>query len=334
MTAFDEILRMRQKELKHYLAAHLKHLGYKVTARKGFLYAEGETPVLLVAHLDTVHSERPSIICRSEEGRYIMSPQGIGGDDRCGVYMILQTIQNARCHVLFCEDEEIGGRGAKAFEAAGIKADVNYIVEMDRRGNNDAVFYNCNNPEFTEFVCSFGFREAIGSFSDISIVAPYLKTAAVNISAGYYNEHRPQEIIDSDAMHHNIERITRMVQTPTEKYAYIRRIRFAGRGFFQQTLFGSDYEEREKEKLLMELPQGARLMLNGCEITPACTYLLDRDGNVYAGIPELDAAVLSESAVACDSAGEMIPFSVFDAKRMKVLSMESAMEQLAMEASF
>lgn len=105
-------------------------------------------PVLLVAHLDTVHNELPHIICRSEDGRYIMSPQGIGGDDRCGVYIILQIISEVRCHVLFCEDEETGGQGAKAFERSGIQIDVNYIVEVDRRGNNDAVFYNCDNPKF------------------------------------------------------------------------------------------------------------------------------------------------------------------------------------------
>lgn len=200
MIRFDDILRMRQKELKHYLAGHLKKLGYETVKKKGFLYAEGTVPVLLVAHLDTVHNELPHIICRSEDGRYIMSPQGIGGDDRCGVYMILQIISEVRCHVLFCEDEETGGQGAKAFERSGIQIDVNYIVEVDRRGNNDAVFYNCDNPKFSEFVCSFGFREAMGSFSDISVVAPYLKTAAVNISAGYYNEHRLHEVIDWSAI--------------------------------------------------------------------------------------------------------------------------------------
>lgn len=59
MIRFDDILRMRQKELKHYLAGHLKKLGYETVKKKGFLYAEGTVPVLLVAHLDTVHNELP-----------------------------------------------------------------------------------------------------------------------------------------------------------------------------------------------------------------------------------------------------------------------------------
>ena len=223
MIAFDNILHMSQAELKRYLAEHLKASDYDVMIENGFLYAAGEVPVLLVAHLDTVHNEAPSIICRSADGRYIMSPQGIGGDDRCGVYMILQIISEVRCHVLFCEDEEGGGRGARAFEGSGLEVDVNYIVELDRRGNNDAVFYGCDNPNFTEFVCSFGFEEATGTFSDISVVAPYLKTAAVNISADYYNEHRLREMIDTFAMQNNIERIIQAARTRTEKYPYMKR---------------------------------------------------------------------------------------------------------------
>src|SRR5699024_8016538 len=133
----------------------------------------GEVPVLLVAHLDTVHTMKPDIICFSEDGRFVMSPQGIGGDDRCGVYMILQIIQDARCHVLFCEDEETGGNGARAFTRSRLRVNVNYIVEMDRRGNNDAVFYQCDNPDFTDFILSYGFEEKTGSFSDISVVAPH-----------------------------------------------------------------------------------------------------------------------------------------------------------------
>lgn len=106
---------------------------------------------------------------------------------------------------------------------------------------------------------------------------------------------------------------------------------YAGSYFGQQTLFDIEPAGRDKEKLLMELPEGTRLMMNGCEVTPSFPYLMDNEGNVYAGIQELDAAVLSENSIACDENGELLSFSVFDAKRMKVLSMESAMEQLGMD---
>ena len=311
---FEEILHMRQKELKHFLSAYMKKQGYQVSRQKGFLYAKGEVPVLLV------------------DGRYMMSPQGIGGDDRCGVYMILQILKEVRCHVLFCEDEETGGRGARAFAGSGVNVDVNYIVEMDRRGSNDAVFYDCDNPEFTEFVCSFGFQEAGGSFSDISVIAPHLKTAAVNISAGYYNEHRLHETIDCKAMENNIQRILQMISVQTEHFPYMeRRWSFHQSSLFDQSFgWGLSQTTKEQKKLLMELPGDARLIISGQLIEPVYPYLMDSDGNAYAYIPDIDAAVSSENSFVCDENGDTLEFSVTNAKWMPVVSIETAEEQLAM----
>ena len=181
----ETILRLPQMELKKTLKAELRSRGYPVTDKLGYLYAEGTIPVLLVAHMDTVHRQPVEQVCYSADGAVAMSPQGIGGDDRCGVWMILQILRTAKCHVLFCEDEEVGCVGAKKFTRGSLRPQVNYIVELDRRGSNDAVFYRCDNPEFEDFVTSFGFETANGSCSDISYIAPYLETAAVNISCGY-----------------------------------------------------------------------------------------------------------------------------------------------------
>ena len=198
---FENILVKSQKELKRALKKELQELRYSPISSKGFLYAKGTVPVLLVAHLDTVHREGVKIICYSKGGKILMSPQGIGGDDRAGVYMILQLLKSHRCHVLFCEDEECGGVGAHNFAESNIKPAVNYIIEFDRRGSNDAVFYDCANEEFTQFVCGFGFEESIGSFSDISIVAPALGVAAVNLSSGYYNEHTDRKSTRLNSSH-------------------------------------------------------------------------------------------------------------------------------------
>ena len=112
---FETILRLPQMELKKTLKAELKSRGYPITDKPGYLYAEGTIPVLLVAHMDTVHRQPVEQICYSADGAVAMSPQGIGGDDRCGVWMILQILHTASCHVLFCEDEEVGCVGAKKF---------------------------------------------------------------------------------------------------------------------------------------------------------------------------------------------------------------------------
>lgn len=101
------IFKFPQDKLKAALVCHLRDKGYSPIVRDGFVYAEGEIPVLLVAHMDTVHKHTPDIICMSDDKSIMMSPFGIGGDDRCGITMILEIIKELRCHVLFTEDEDL-----------------------------------------------------------------------------------------------------------------------------------------------------------------------------------------------------------------------------------
>ena len=332
MIDFETLLRLRQPELKKVLREELLEMGYPPISRKGFLYAPGEIPVLLVAHLDTVHYEPPDIICYSKDGRYMMSPQGIGGDDRAGVYMILQILRQVNCHVLFCEDEESGGHGAKVFTQSGIKMDVNYIVELDRKGDNDAVYYGCDNWTFREFIHGFGFQEAVGSFSDISILAPHLKTAAVNLSTGYYNAHRNHELIDTQVMTSNVERIIEMVMTPTEHYMYLSKFTKRTKFPWHSSLFDTQITDMtggdSERKLLMRLPDDTRLLVNGHELKSAQSYMIDRSGTVYAYIEALGAAVESEILIACGADGQEVRFSYLDAEHIQVISYEEAMSQL------
>lgn len=331
---FERILRMSQKSLKRGLVEELKRLGYKdIEAPNGFVYAQGKIPVLLVAHLDTVHKKLVRTICYSRDGKIMMSPEGIGGDDRAGVYMILQIIQKHSCHVLFCEDEEIGGHGARDFANSKIRPKANYIVEMDRRGSNDAVFYHCANPEFVDFVCSFGFEEAIGSFSDISVIAPRLGIAAVNISAGYYNEHQKHEFIDLKVLEHNIARISEMVQRPSELFEYMEQQfneRLWQNSFEDMSLW--DYIDRgqgkEESKKLMPLPDSTVLHINGQYLEEYGRYMFDAQGKVYKYISELDAAILSESTIASSRSGFPLKFRTEKARTVNIITLEIALELL------
>ncbi len=229
MTFFD-IVKLKQHELKQQLHAELrKHYDQSdIKFCRGFLYAEGDIPVMVVAHLDTVHRKPVETVCVSDDGRYVMSPQGIGGDDRCGVYIILQLLERygIKPYVLFTEDEEVGGIGARMFTKSTFMPDLKYIIEFDRRGDNDAVFYDCDNPAFTAFVETFGFREEYGSFSDISYIAPHLKAAAVNLSSGYFNEHTLHEMVDLVAVEDIIKRGAKLVMAhdTVSAYEYIEHV--------------------------------------------------------------------------------------------------------------
>jgi len=327
MMDFEMILKLSQAELKEALQKELQGAGYTATSKDGFLYAPGTVPVLLVAHLDTVHEKAPSIICYSRDNRVLMSPQGIGGDDRAGVYMILEIIKQANCHVLFCEDEEIGGIGAKKFVKSNLPLPVYYIIELDRQGHNDAVYYHCNNPEFTTFVDEFGFEKKQGTFSDISVIAPHYGIAAVNISTGYYNAHRTHEIIDMKAVQYNIKRVVDMVNAEYGPFKYVDwQVNTKPSG--QCSIF--DLEEDTKDrKALMPLPKKARLYINECEMTATSSYVIDRNNNIYYYSEELQGAVESLNSYACDAAGNEIQFDPASSKIIPIVPFDEAVKKLA-----
>ena len=324
---FEQILRLPQPKLKQMLDARLVRSGYSTVNKQGYLYAPGEVPVLLVAHLDTVHHQTVRSICYSEDRKIVMSPQGIGGDDRAGVFMILQIIQKARCHVLFCEDEEIGAVGAGLFDQGGIQPKVNFIVELDRRGRDDAVFYSCCNRKFISFVEQFGFQEEMGSFSDISIIAPGMETAAVNISAGYYAEHSLHEYINLEHMMLNVERVTQMAQAECSHFAYVRS-RHRGFRFWQERLPLWDMEPEENFSDLMPLPEEAYIKVNGRVVNNRLPHYLDERGNVYDYLDDLDGAVLVEHAYAYTQDDQPLEYSEELAVPIQVLSLEEAFELL------
>lgn len=246
---FAKICRMSQKELKKYLTKYLKTKYNNVTEMDGFVYAEGKFPVLLVAHMDTVHKETVKQISYSNQGNQLSSPQGIGGDDRCGIYMISKIIETFNCSVLFTEDEEIGCIGANKFVQAladgQVKApNVNYIIELDRQGKNDAVFYECDNPEFEDFIfAEKDWEYACGSYTDIVEIAPILGVAAVNFSCGYYNAHTLKEYVLVNEMESNIGKVNNLLARTTseDRFEYIEAVRYHKESNWWDTIY-SDYD--------------------------------------------------------------------------------------------
>lgn len=335
MLTFEEIVRKPQQALKKILMSELTHMGYRTKTKKGFIYAKGGLPVMLVAHLDTVHRESVKTICYSKDANIVMSPEGIGGDDRAGVYMILQIIKKHRCHVLFCEDEEIGGVGAQEFAAGDIRPEVNYIVELDRQGSNDAVFYDCDNPEFTGFVTGFGFKEGIGSFSDISIIAPALKVAAVNISTGYYHEHTRHEYVDLCVMDKNIGLVGKMVSSSSEKFEYVEAVYFHrslwdGR-YYEDMLDFEKYYRGGKDveiKSLMPLPESAHIRMpdGSMEECDGGQYLIDDVGTVYEYLYDLGVAAPINDCEARSENNIPVRFRDKDAMEIEVVPAEFVLD--------
>lgn len=208
MKKFTKICRKEKMELKGWLEKLLKAKYGEVINEDGFLYAKGNVPILLTAHMDTVHKEkcRDIVIEKHENMTILSSPQGIGGDDRCGVWIIwmILTKTKYRPTILFCEDEEIGGVGSNKFVKTKYIDDLKemkYLVELDRANDNDAVYYDCGNQAFKRYIKeTIGYVEAYGSFSDISHLSPECDVASVNLSCGYYNAHTLKEYVIYEEM--------------------------------------------------------------------------------------------------------------------------------------
>lgn len=222
---FEKICKMSQPNLKDYAIKQLAYTHKTVMQDDGFVYAKGSLPILLVAHMDTVHKELPHTIMYNSKTQSMSSPNGIGGDDRCGIYMVLEVVKKFNCSVLFTEDEEVGGVGAEKFAKTNLAKELkfNYMIEFDRQGSNDAVFYDCDNPEFEAFITKEFYKSAWGSFSDISVIAPVIGCAAVNLSCGYYKAHTKDEYVILPEMEKSIEAACAILErtTETDKFEYI-----------------------------------------------------------------------------------------------------------------
>lgn len=240
--AFKSILKKDQKGLKNKIKHYLENIGYKTVAGDGFIYAKGSIPILLVAHLDTVHKQKPSQIYYDSEQGVMWSPQGIGGDDRCGVYIILKLLSKYKPHVLFTEDEEIGCVGAKKTTETLKKPNVKFIIEIDRRGSDDCVFYDCDNKDFQKYIQDFGFTLAHGTYSDIVELSEEWDIASVNLSAGYYQEHTTSETIKTNDMIKTFERVAKILEDDSNNKTFFKyeRMKYSTPSY-QQTFTKDDY---------------------------------------------------------------------------------------------
>ena len=226
---FNQIASLEEETLLKTLGTFLmKQYGDNcVIATNEYIVAKGDIPVALVAHLDTVFEGTPDEIYFDSAQGVMWSPQGLGADDRAGVFAILKIIRSGfKPHVIFTTGEEIGGKGAAqlVMDFPNMPFDeVKYFIELDRQGVNDCVFYNCANHEFIDYVEEFGFLEAFGSFSDISILCPNWGIAGVNLSVGYTREHTYRETLNTAALQLTIDRVIKMLKNANnaEKFEYV-----------------------------------------------------------------------------------------------------------------
>lgn len=208
-----ELMRVNTKKVRYSICSSANYNGKNCWIWEPKWYCVNKQ-ICLVAHIDTVHEEpKDKKVFYDQENKVYWSPNGLGADDRAGVYAVMAIRQKTGCMVLLTDKEESGGAGAtEASTKFGDKfKNIKLFVELDRQGKNECVFYNGESKKFRNYVKKFGFKESRGSFSDISIICNNLNTVGTNLSIGYYNAHRKEEYLVELIMYDTITKVTNMV---------------------------------------------------------------------------------------------------------------------------
>lgn len=274
---FHEIFRVSNAQAQDLAESLLTRNGYTTVRDDRFVYGEGNIPLLLVAHTDTVHHNPPAAIYHDKTAGVLWSPQGLGADDRAGIYLIARILAAGwRPHVLLTDEEESGGGGAidasELLEAPAVKV----MIQLDRMHADDAVYYSCSNGKLRKWVKRFGWKESQGSFTDISILMPAWGIAGVNLSVGYYAQHTYGEHIKVAELEQTFQRVCSMLNDPpTKKLRYHRK------------------QERAMDNL-MGWPEltplfHARTLFCGSNLFRACAKC-DRDCDCESDVPDPSSA--------------------------------------------
>jgi len=225
---------LTEEELKNYLYSELQRY-YSLDSiylLDGGIVVKGKDKATLVSHTD-IH---PIINIDHKEKKLlsflntVYCKTGIGGDDRCGVLVILELLDRGyRPNIIFTEKEEVGRVGVRKLIdnhldlLIEITKDSPYLMGLDRKGFNEVVFYGCGNKEFINFLINeYHLDYNVGSFSDVSNLGPSLNKAICNISVCYYSAHSENEYVNLKKLKSMIDKIEGMVKdcNSIKNYSY------------------------------------------------------------------------------------------------------------------
>jgi tripeptide aminopeptidase len=177
---------------------------------------EAEFYPCFVAHTDTVHrvNHNLKVVQLEEGGRTIltgidsetMKPSGIGGDDKCGVFLCLEmldTLDNVK--VAFFVSEEIGCLGSKQADPEFFK-NVGYAIQYDSPTGNSMSYTLMGRKlfeeksDFGDKVSSLILEHGIDSwehhpYTDVWPLMEKFNISCLNLAAGYHRYHTANEYV-------------------------------------------------------------------------------------------------------------------------------------------
>jgi len=317
---FKELLSVPSKTyyehmMVDYLMGVIKEIP-NVTVYKdseGNIYAskgDAEYKPMFVAHTDTVHAIEPELIIeefytpkpytfgRSFDDTVYKAlravtpsglPTGIGGDDKCGIFICLELLKQLdNVKVGLFTAEEVGCIGSSQCDL-NFLTDVGYIVQFDAPSTHLITEY-CSGVQLFERDSDF-FNKAIPvienamgtkmelqshPYTDVSVLKKKTDVSCINISCGYYNMHSKSEFVVISDVEKSIQAgLSLAKELGNEKYTFEYK---PTTYTYQRDLFNdkapwdedhaldtilndmvSDYYEDESTLVIMEEEDGAYL---------------------------------------------------------------------------
>ncbi len=194
-----------------------------------FVFVRGirKDAATLVAHADTVFKIADHTF--TIENGVIKSTTediGLGADDRAGC-AILWLLRNSGHNLLVTDGEEHGQIGAKWLvsrntDIAKIIYNSSFLIQFDRRNGSDYKFYDIPvSNEFENYIQQeTGYTNAgKRSFTDIVTLCENPESCCgVNLSVGYYNEHKPSETLNIKEWRNTLKIAEKMLAKPLKRF--------------------------------------------------------------------------------------------------------------------
>ena len=193
---------------------------------KGNIFSLRGAKPFLNAHMDTVQDMNDYYLAKFvsiKENAIIDGLGVIGGDDKCGIYIILRMLEKGYdINFAFTVSEEVGTVGS-SFLVKTRRKDLKkclYGITLDRKGNSDIICHD-NGYGTIEFENAlelvgkeFGYKPEMGVLSDADEFNECMSCA--NLSVGYYRAHTKKEfVILNDLI--NAEKFAEKIITTIDK---------------------------------------------------------------------------------------------------------------------
>ena len=182
---------------------------------------QGEYYPCVVSHIDTVHKNHTTLIENNQRLKIKESTDGIltayhphtgkqtgiGGDDKCGVFVCLSLFEHFDIlKGAFFVEEEIGMLGSKEADPIFFE-NVGYAIQFDAPSANwisevcsgVKLFDDEFKTQITQVLSEGGYTKfSIDPFTDVNQLAQKFDFDCLNIGCGYHDQHSDKEYVIID----------------------------------------------------------------------------------------------------------------------------------------